>query len=180
MITANVSAGTGGVDASLLYEMDRPENKGAEAFNQTYGFLTSQFSRKVSMADLTALGVYVTVTFCGGPTLQVRAGRIDATGPGPSGVPEPTDATQKMVARFATAGFNVTEMVASVRSPYFKFRSYSNICFIADIRWHAVTLSVSHYCKDAVLVNLRKFFFFFAQVPSVDATSLRLPVVVKM
>ncbi|KAF5343652.1 hypothetical protein D9758_014692 [Tetrapyrgos nigripes] len=114
MITADISAGTGGLDASLLYEMDRPENKGTAAFNVTYGFLSSLFSRKISMADLTALGTYTVLGVCGGPLVQVRAGRIDATEAGPSGVPGPTHSTETMKERFATAGFNVTEMIASV------------------------------------------------------------------
>ncbi|THV03758.1 heme peroxidase [Dendrothele bispora CBS 962.96] len=114
MITHDAEAGTGGLDGSLLFEMDRDENKGAISFNETYAFLGSMYSDALSISDITALGMYVTVANCGGPILKMRAGRVDATEAGPSGVPEPTNDTPTMVARFAKAGMNVTQMVASV------------------------------------------------------------------
>ncbi|KAK7443803.1 hypothetical protein VKT23_015584 [Stygiomarasmius scandens] len=97
MITHDGETGTGGLDASLLFEMDRLENAGALSFNETYGFLMNSYSSELSMADLTALGMYVAIANCGEA--------------GPSGVPEPTHDTETMVARFAKAGMNVTEMV---------------------------------------------------------------------
>ncbi len=113
MITHNAAEGTGGMDASILFEMDRPENPGS-AFNATMGFMTNFYNIQTSMADLFALAVYTAVRTCGGPRIAMRGGRIDATGAGLAGVPEPTDDLDTIVGQFATAGFNTTEMIQMV------------------------------------------------------------------
>ncbi|CAE6419333.1 unnamed protein product [Rhizoctonia solani] len=111
-ITHDARAGTGGVDASLMWETDRSENKGGRTFNSTFGFMMSVYSIRASMSDLIALAAYTAVRNCGGPGLVMRAGRIDATGPGPEGgVPEPKDNIDKLLAKFANAGFNKTDMI---------------------------------------------------------------------
>jgi hypothetical protein len=43
-----------------------------------------------------------------------RVGRVDAAGPGPSGVPTPTDSYDVALAAFNNAGFNQTQMIQSV------------------------------------------------------------------
>jgi hypothetical protein len=48
------------------------------------------------------------------PMIQLRAGRIDATGPGPTGVPGPTDGIVSQTAAFANAGFSRAEMITAV------------------------------------------------------------------
>ncbi|KAK0212133.1 heme peroxidase [Desarmillaria ectypa] len=113
MITHNAADGTGGLDASIMFETDRPENPG-DAFDGTFGFMYSLYGAQISMADLLALGVFVSVRSCGGPQIAMRAGRVDATTAGPAGVPQPTDDLDTIVARFATAGFNATEMIQMV------------------------------------------------------------------
>ncbi|KAK0212136.1 heme peroxidase [Desarmillaria ectypa] len=113
MITHNAADGTGGMDASIMFEMDRPENKGA-AFNGTMNWMGGFYNIQTSMADLFALAVYAAVRTCGGPRLTMRGGRIDATGAGASGVPEPTDDLDTIVTQFATAGFNTMEMIQMV------------------------------------------------------------------
>ncbi|KAJ8521056.1 hypothetical protein ONZ45_g2208 [Pleurotus djamor] len=110
MITHNSVAGTGGVDGSIIFETHRPENSGA-AFNSTIGFLMGFHSVRASMADLIAMGAHMALRTCGGPSLPMRFGRIDATGPGPEGVPEPQDSLPSMTSRFATAGFFAAEMI---------------------------------------------------------------------
>uniref|UniRef100_A0A0W0G977 Peroxidase n=1 Tax=Moniliophthora roreri TaxID=221103 RepID=A0A0W0G977_MONRR len=85
-ITHDKSTGTGGVDASLRYELDRPENAGTIALNSTFSFFSGFQSVRSSMADLVALGVYTAVRECGGPVVKFRAGRVDAKGPGEAGV----------------------------------------------------------------------------------------------
>ncbi|KAF8750459.1 peroxidase family [Rhizoctonia solani] len=48
-------------------------------------------------------------------SIVMRAGRIDATGPGPEGfVPEPKDNINKLLSKFANAGFNKTDMIQMV------------------------------------------------------------------
>ncbi|KAK0212134.1 heme peroxidase [Desarmillaria ectypa] len=113
MITHNTTDGTGGMDASIMFEMDRPENPGA-AFNGTMNFMINYYNKQTSMADLFALAVYLAVGSCGGPLIAMRGGRIDAASAGPAGVPEPTDDLDTIVAQFATAGFNTSDMIQMV------------------------------------------------------------------
>ncbi|GAB1525679.1 hypothetical protein RhiTH_008842 [Rhizoctonia solani] len=114
-ITHNAQAGTGGVDASLIWETDRSENLGGRSFNDTFGFMLNFYNIRASMSDLIALATYTAVRNCQGPPLVMRAGRIDATGPGPEGfVPEPKDNINKLLSKFANAGFNKTDMIQMV------------------------------------------------------------------
>lgn len=50
----------------------------------------------------------------GTPLVKLRAGRVDATGPGPTGVPKPQDSLTSATAAFAKAGFSNTEMIQAV------------------------------------------------------------------
>ncbi|KAJ1337165.1 Peroxidase [Microdochium nivale] len=113
MATADVAAGTGGIDASIRYETARDENEGA-AFNQTFAFFSSYYNAHVSLADLIALGVVTAVDTCGGPAVEFRAGRVDATAPGATGVPKPDQDIATHTAAFARQGFSTAEMVALV------------------------------------------------------------------
>ncbi|QRV79935.1 manganese peroxidase 2 [Ceratobasidium sp. AG-Ba] len=114
-ISHDAATGTGGMDASLLFETERPENLGGRSFNDTFGFMSGHYSTRASMADLIALATYTAVRNCGGPPISIRAGRIDATGPAPEGrVPEPKDSTKKILKKFADAGFNQKDMIQMV------------------------------------------------------------------
>ncbi|KAL0570323.1 hypothetical protein V5O48_011638 [Marasmius crinis-equi] len=113
-ITHDQSTGKGGLDASLMYEMDRKENTGSLGLNATFGFFTNYQSSRASMADLLALGVFTSVKECGGPDVPFRAGRTDATGAGETGVPEPTTDLDTTKAQFAKAGFSTADMIAMV------------------------------------------------------------------
>ncbi|KAK2630538.1 hypothetical protein QTJ16_001358 [Diplocarpon rosae] len=113
MATADVYAGTGGLDASLLFETDRSENVG-DALNHTFGFLSGFHSPQVSVADLLALAVHAAVKMCKGPLLPMRTGRIDAIAAGPPGVPEPQENITSLADKFVRQGFNTSEMIALV------------------------------------------------------------------
>ncbi|EFX04208.1 L-ascorbate oxidase [Grosmannia clavigera kw1407] len=113
MSTADVAAGTGGLDASIQYETDRSENIGT-AMNDTMTAFLGYYTVRSSIADLLALGVYTSVVSCGGPKIPFRVGRIDAKEAGPSGVPEPTDNITVLTNKFAKQGFNTSEMIALV------------------------------------------------------------------
>lgn len=108
MSTHDASAGTGGLDASIMFELDRDENKG-DAFNNTLGFMKNYYSTKSSAADLLALAVITASDSCGGPKMPFRAGRVDATEAGPKGVPEPSQDLETHTNIFAKAGFNTSE-----------------------------------------------------------------------
>lgn len=85
MATHNKTAGTGGLDASIMFETERAENPG-DAFNSTFAFSLGYYTIHSSMADLIALSVHVAVRACGGPSIPLRVGRIDATEAGQSRV----------------------------------------------------------------------------------------------
>ncbi|KAH8884049.1 heme peroxidase [Thozetella sp. PMI_491] len=112
-ITHNASAGTGGLDASILFEMDRPENTGA-AFNNTFGAMSGFVNIRSSAADVIAVALVLAVTSCGGPSVPLRFGRVDATEAGPAGVPKPEDDLPSTQTRFSTAGFTQTDMISMV------------------------------------------------------------------
>lgn len=115
MATADVHAGTGGVDASILYELDRPENPG-DAFLETQVAVRDFQTRRSTMSDMFAMTAVVAIAACSNGTIIVplRAGRVDATGPGPSGVPRPEEDLTTHTASFARQGFSATEMIALV------------------------------------------------------------------
>lgn len=110
-MTADVAAGTGGLDASIGFETLRPENVGV-SFNDSLFYFSFFINAKVSMADLVALGVAMAIGACGGPQIPLRGGRVDATGPGPYGVPEPETDIKTTLADFSGAGFNQEDTIA--------------------------------------------------------------------
>jgi hypothetical protein len=120
MATADVEAGTGGMDASIGFERFRPENVGHHAFTDTLLFFGDFMSAYSSMADLIALGAVMSVTACTilpdrKPLfLPFRAGRVDATEPGPFGIPEPHHDLASHTKSFKKQGFNATEMIGLV------------------------------------------------------------------
>ena len=115
MSTADVEAGTGGLDASISFESDREENKGP-AFNATMRQLVMFTSAKSSMADLIAMAVNLASASCSEGKLDIpyRGGRIDALEAGPLGVPEPQQSLEEHTDIFRKQGFNQTEMIGLV------------------------------------------------------------------
>lgn len=113
MATHNADAGTGGLDASIFFELDRPENIGG-AFNNTFGFFSSFYSARASASDLLAMSVVVASFSCGGAKIPFRAGRIDAQEAGPAGVPEPSTDLKTTQEAFTKAGFSTEDMIAMV------------------------------------------------------------------
>ncbi|KAI0123579.1 WSC domain-containing protein [Xylariales sp. AK1849] len=113
MSTHNAAAGTGGLDASILFELDREENPGS-AFNNTFGFLNNYYTLQSGAADLLALSVVVATGACGGSAIPFRAGRIDAMEAGVAGVPEPQQDLPTHIDKFVAAGFNVSDMITMV------------------------------------------------------------------
>ena len=108
--TGNVFQGTGGLDASLMYELGG-DNIGP-AFATTLGTFAPYLTSRSSMADIIAAGVYTAVRACGGPIVPIRAGRIDATAAGPPGVPLPQNSLFTFQSQFQRIGFSTAEMIA--------------------------------------------------------------------
>jgi hypothetical protein len=109
-VTAHVDEGTGGMDASIGFETLREEDSGS-AFNDSLTFFRPFVSSKVSMADLIALSVSLSVGNCGGPQIPVRGGRVDATEGGAFGVPAPQTDLEETLEFFANAGFNQVDSI---------------------------------------------------------------------
>ncbi|KAJ7793123.1 heme peroxidase [Mycena olivaceomarginata] len=110
MATHDIDSGTGGVDASIAYELDRPQNIGVGMRGMLEDFLVSP-NEHVGMADVLAMGAISAVIGCGGPAIPFRAGRIDATEAGPETVPEPQPDLASHIESFRR-GFSATEMIS--------------------------------------------------------------------
>lgn len=131
MVTADIAAGTGGIDASIGFETLRPENSGS-AMNDSLGFFapfvnvhrSSEYPELISwsipsyphqglVADIIALSVVMSVGGCSSPSIRIplRAGRIDAVQGGEFGVPEPETGIEETLNQFEKAGFNQTDAI---------------------------------------------------------------------
>ncbi|POR35238.1 Putative fungistatic metabolite [Tolypocladium paradoxum] len=110
MSTANTFFHTGGLDASLQYELDNAENPGP-GFKTTLQSMASFVSPKASLSDLMALGACMAVRSCGGPVVPFRAGRKDATEKGNTGVPQPQNSVVTFQQQFERMGFTNEEMI---------------------------------------------------------------------
>ncbi|KAE9398666.1 heme peroxidase [Gymnopus androsaceus JB14] len=113
MATHNVDDGTGGLDASIMYELDRAQANLVDALEDFNGFAMG-ITPFFGMADMIALGVVFAVVGCGGPIIPFSAGRVDATVAGPATVPEPQQDLATHIELFRQQGFNETEMIALV------------------------------------------------------------------
>ena len=109
-VTANITAGTGGLDASIGFETLRGENSGA-AMNDSMGFFRPRVSSKIATADFIALSVVMSVGNCGGPQIPLRGGRVDATEGGATGVPAPDSSLEDTLGFFGGAGFNQVDSI---------------------------------------------------------------------
>ncbi|KAL0575763.1 hypothetical protein V5O48_006206 [Marasmius crinis-equi] len=113
MSTHNADDGTGGLDASIVFELDRAQNVGQgmiDSINDFLGFTNPG----VSLADLVAMGAVLGVGSCGGPLIPYRGGRADATSAGPATVPEPQQDLASHTESFRRQGFTQSEMIALV------------------------------------------------------------------
>lgn len=110
MSTANTYFKRGGLDGSLQYELTNNENKGP-GLKTTIEFMAPYVSKKASLSDLLAMGVYTSVRACGGPIVPIRAGRKDATRKGDAGVPQPENSVLSFQNQFDRMGFTNVEMI---------------------------------------------------------------------
>lgn len=115
MATGNVYLGTGGLDASIVFELDNGggDNIG-QAFPTSLNIFAPYLTSRSSMADIIAMGMYTAVRSCGGPVIPVRTGRVDATEAGPPGVPLPQNSLYTFQNQFARTGFDPTQMIQVV------------------------------------------------------------------
>ncbi|KAJ7102640.1 heme peroxidase [Mycena crocata] len=113
MANCNVDEGTGGIDMSIAFELERAENPGQGLKDALNDFRTI-YTPTVNMADSIALSVVFALVGNGGPMIPFRGGRIDARVPGPLGVPEPQGSLQTHTDAFRRQGFSPAEMIQLV------------------------------------------------------------------
>ncbi|KAJ3550967.1 hypothetical protein NMY22_g97 [Coprinellus aureogranulatus] len=107
--THDAEKGTGGLDASVAFELDREEECIAHS-------KTSQRFRANTSPERTSLllGRPCAVASCGGPILRYRGGRADALVADNPGVPLPQQDLATHTAIFQRQGFSPQEMIALV------------------------------------------------------------------
>ncbi|KAL8696378.1 MAG: hypothetical protein Q9224_002825 [Gallowayella concinna] len=115
MATGNIYLGTGGLDASIVFELDNGggDNIG-QAFPTSLKIFAPYLSSRSSMADIIAMGMYTAVRSCGGPVIPIKTGRVDATEAGPPGVPLPQNSLFTFRNQFLRTGFDSTQMIQVV------------------------------------------------------------------
>jgi L-ascorbate peroxidase len=113
--TYDPATGQGGADASIIYEMDRPDSAGLQfALDKIKEVKENgnHITDMLSMADLIQLGGICGIQYCGGPTMTFKMGRKDATHEGPTGnLPDPAQ-PHLMSAVFHRMGFSDQQIVA--------------------------------------------------------------------
>lgn len=111
MATANsYREPAGGIDGSIAFELTNGENVGT-GFASSLATLATYMNRQLPMADLIALAVHTSVRACGGPSIAMRGGRIDALVKNDPGVPQTNDGVTVFRTRFDRMGFNNEAMV---------------------------------------------------------------------
>ncbi|KAK0638658.1 hypothetical protein B0T16DRAFT_228203 [Cercophora newfieldiana] len=113
MATANRFSQTGGLDASVQFELNNGENTGP-GHATSLQFFANYLSSRSSMADLIAAGAYASVRACGGPIIPLRMGRRDAASANNVGVPQPQNSVATFRQQFDRMGFTAAEMVQVV------------------------------------------------------------------
>lgn len=112
--TFDVTDGSGGIDGSIQFELDRPENRGLSVTVEDF---IENYAKKhgVSLADVIVLGGNMAVRACGGPYIPFFSGRVDATSANKPGLlPGANDDITKLVNDFARMGLTPREMVCLV------------------------------------------------------------------
>lgn len=116
--TFSAAAGDGGANASIQFELGRPENTGLKRGWRLIEQVSDELKKtpaagKLSNADLIALAGAHAVAVCGGPVIDVPVGRVDAAGPDPEyRMVSEKAGVAALVANFAEKGLGVQQLVA--------------------------------------------------------------------
>ncbi|CAL9123353.1 unnamed protein product [Musa acuminata var. zebrina] len=106
---------SGGMNGSIVYELDRPENAGLNKSLKVLEKAKMEIEKiqQVSWADLIAVAGAEAVSLCGGPVIPVQLGRLDARTPDPQGkLPQETLDASGLKKCFLKKGFSTQELVA--------------------------------------------------------------------
>ncbi|KAJ6832515.1 putative L-ascorbate peroxidase 6 isoform X2 [Iris pallida] len=113
--TFDMDENSGGMNGSIVYELDRPENIG---LSKTFKILEKAKReidkiQQVSWADLIAVAGAEAVALCGGPNIAVQLGRLDVSIPDPQGkLPLESLDAPSLKKIFLKKGFSTQELVA--------------------------------------------------------------------
>lgn len=113
--TYDMDENSGGMNGSIVYELDRPENIG---LSKTFKILEKAKReidkiQQVSWADLIAVAGAEAVALCGGPNIPVQLGRLDVRIPDPQGkLPLESLDAPSLKKIFLKKGFSTQELVA--------------------------------------------------------------------
>ncbi|KAK7352706.1 hypothetical protein VNO80_18134 [Phaseolus coccineus] len=113
--TFDIDDNTGGMNGSIVYELERPENAGLKRSVKVLQKAKTQIDaiQPVSWADMIAVAGAEAVEVCGGPPIQVSLGRLDALVPDPEGrLPEESLNASALKKCFQSKGLSTQELVA--------------------------------------------------------------------
>ncbi|XP_059063376.1 putative L-ascorbate peroxidase 6 isoform X2 [Cryptomeria japonica] len=113
--TFDMAKNTGGMNGSIIYELNRPENTGLERSVKVLQKVKAvlDLAMQVSWADLIALAGAEAVALCGGPDIPVRLGRQDKESPDPEGeLPVESLNAAGLIECFQKKGFSTQDLVA--------------------------------------------------------------------
>ncbi|KAJ3205444.1 ferroxidase fet3 [Entophlyctis luteolus] len=104
-----------GIDASLRYELNYTEN--VLTFNEVYFYITNFANQRLSISDAEVAAIVSAVANCDGPSVPLRAGRVDAMQPNPADAFRPshtTDTISELIGNFSVIGFNQSEFITLI------------------------------------------------------------------
>ncbi|KAK2660431.1 hypothetical protein Ddye_006964 [Dipteronia dyeriana] len=113
--TFEIDGNSGGMNGSIVFELERPENAGLKKSLKILEKVKSQVdaNQPVSWADMIAVGGAVAVSVCGGPSIPVSLGRLDSMKPDPEGkLPEESLDANGLKRCFQRKGFSTQDLVA--------------------------------------------------------------------
>ncbi|KAA8525467.1 hypothetical protein F0562_007322 [Nyssa sinensis] len=113
--TFDMAENSGGMNGSIIYELDRPENKGLKKSLKILEKAKSEVDiiQPVSWADIIAVAGAEAVSVCGGPKIPVQLGRVDSMVPDPEGkLPQESLDASGLKKCFQGKGLSTQELVA--------------------------------------------------------------------
>ncbi|KAH7846065.1 hypothetical protein Vadar_009331 [Vaccinium darrowii] len=113
--TFEIEENSGGMNGSIVFELDRPENTGLKKPLKILGKAKAEVDmiQPVSWADMIAVAGAEAVSVCGGPIIPVQLGRIDSMFPDPEGkLPQESLDASSLKQCFQRKGFSTQELVA--------------------------------------------------------------------
>ncbi|KAJ6697839.1 THYLAKOID LUMENAL 29 KDA PROTEIN CHLOROPLASTIC-RELATED [Salix purpurea] len=113
--TFEMDGNSGGMNGSIVYELERPENSGLKKSLKILDKAKGEVDaiQQVSWADMIAVAGAEAVSICGGPTIPVQLGRLDSLEPDAEGqLPQESLDAPGLKQSFERKGLSTQELVA--------------------------------------------------------------------